>query len=504
MLRLVKIIIGGLSALFYNDCKGKSELAMKVNPLSFIRSKKGLAGLACVTLLVTAAFFIQDLSSRIRKITVLGEGVQTCYQRIHQSYTARVLGDTSAPYLEKSFLSSTQDCLADTTAYFEQHLGSFLTGGVTLLNDVNELTHAFHEKLSGLEGNPENVVVSVLGRRFERVETKKDEFLEKLEAVSSKAMASYSSLKWSFFLLIGLVSFFFMGELWNNWSLATSNEELEGEANRLLHDPTADSEKVGTLLTEALENNGLPQCALLVNGTARQAAAAAKSKKTEEVTTEDLIGRPVPVYGKSKEEVEAQIDAIWDESITANPGLPTGAPIPAVPSVSLNESLGNTLELLSSRFVTSAVTLDTNVPNGMRANGTEEEIQQIIYLLLNQSLSSCELGDRESHISINGKSLGSTTFLTIFDSGAGFSKEFMEFNKGLTKDCPNDCKDLLVVKEFAKDLKADLSFENLMGSTGDVVGAKIQIALRSPAKEEGKRLVSLKKGKKKDLEASLS
>lgn len=473
---------------------------MKVNPVNFIQNKKGLAGLVCVTLLIAAGFFIQNLSNRIRQITVLGEGVQTCYQRIHQTYTARVLGDKSAPYLQEGFLTSTQDCLADTTAYFESHLQSFLTGGLTLLNDVNSLTDEFHGKLAGLEGNPENVVASVLGRRFERLETKKDEFLDRLEGLSGKAMASYSSLKWSFFLLIGLVSFFFLGELWNNISLANSNEDLENRAQDLLHDPTVQAEQVETLLTEALENNGLPKTALLVNGTARQ------NKPTDnDIGTVDLAGKPVPVYGKSKEEVEAQIDAMWDDK---QPGLPEGAPIVATnepESVSFNDVLGNTLELLSSRFVTSAVTLDTNVPQGLRVFGTEEEIQQVIYLLLNQNLKSCEGSKQATHISVNAKTLGSTVFLTVFDSGAGFTKEFLDFNRGLSSECPEESRDLLVVKEFAKELKSDLTFENLLGSGGDVVGSKIQIAMRSPGKKEsGKKLVSLKKGKKRDLEASFS
>ena len=80
MLRLVKINIGGLSSLIYNECKGKGNLTMKVNPVNFIQNKKGLAGLVCVTLLITAGFFLQNLSNRIRQISVLGEGVQTCYQ----------------------------------------------------------------------------------------------------------------------------------------------------------------------------------------------------------------------------------------------------------------------------------------------------------------------------------------------------------------------------------------------------------------------------------------
>lgn len=470
---------------------------MKVNPVSFIQNKKGLAGLVCVTLLITAAVFIQNLSSRIRQITVLGEGVQTCYQRIHQTYTARILGDTSAPYLEESFLSSTQECLADSMSYFEAHLEGFLTGGVTLLNEVNELTHEFNTKLASMEGNPENVVASVLGRRFERLETKKDEFLERLEGLSGNALASYSSLKWSFFLLIGLVSFFFIGELWNSFSLARNNEELEGRAQDMLHDPSIKAEQVETFLTEALESNGLPRCALLVNGSARQN----KKAVTQEELPKEVTLKAVPVLGNTQEEINAQADAIWDmpETVITNDVVQPEA-------VSLNEVLTNSLELLSSRFVTSAVSLDTNVTTDLSVFGNEEEVEQIIYLLLNQTIKNCDNCERESHLSINAKNLGSTVFLNLFDSGKGFSKDFLDFNRGLSADCPEDSRDLLIVKEFAKELKADLTFENLQGSNGDIVGSKVQVAFRSPGKEEksGRRLVSLKKGKKRDLEAALS
>ena len=507
MLRLVKINIGGLRSLIYNDCNEKRLLTMKVNPVNFFKNKKALAGMLCVGLLVTASFFIQNLSNRIRQITVLGEGVQTCYQRIHQSYTARVLGDLSAPYLEQSFLTSTGDCLADTMSFYEANLDGFLTGGVSLLNQVNSLTDEFHSKLDGLEGNPENIVVSVLGRRFEKLEIKKDEFLEKLEAVSGKAMASYSSLKWSFFLLIGLVSFFFIGELWNSWNLSEANQDLELKAQDLLQDPGATASNATALITEALELNGLPKTALLVNGSARL-----ENDTNQPINeTADFAGKPVPVLSQNKEVINAQIDALWNQpDQTVQPGLPAGAPPVATNepvSVSLDEILSNTLELLSSRFVTSAITVDMNIAGELRVYGEEEEIEQILYLLLNQNIRSCEgiVGPRGAHLSLNAKVLGNSTFLSLFDSGSGFSKDFLDFNRGLSSECPEEYKDLLIVKEFAKALKADLSFENLLGSDGKIAGGKVQIAFRAPGNElPKKRLVSLRKGKKRDLEASFS
>ncbi|MFT6069909.1 MAG: hypothetical protein ACJAT2_000923 [Bacteriovoracaceae bacterium] len=477
---------------------------MKVNPVNFFKNKKALAGMLCVGLLVTASFFIQNLSNRIRQITVLGEGVQTCYQRIHQSYTARVLGDLSAPYLEQSFLTSTGDCLADTMSFYEANLDGFLTGGVTLLNEVNSLTDEFHNKLGGLEGNPENIVASVLGRRFEKLETKKDEFLEKLEAVSGKAMASYSSLKWSFFLLIGLVSFFFLGELWNSWNLSQANNELEEQAEDMLQDPGVSAQNVEALITSALELNGLPKTALLVNGSVR---VESESLPAEELRN-DIAGKPVPVLSQNKEAINAQIDEIWNQP--AQPGLPKGAPQVATnepESVSLDDILSNTLELLSSRFVTSAITVDMNISEELKVYGGEEEIQQVIYLLLNQNIRSCEGLDSgvAGHLSLNAKILGNSTFLSLFDSGNGFSKEFLDFNRGLTSVCPEEYKDLLIVKEFAKSLKADLTFENLLGSDGKVAGGKTQIAFRAPGVSlPKKRLISLRKGKKRDLEASFS
>lgn len=471
---------------------------MKVNPVSFLKNKKGLAGLTCIALLVTAAIFIQGLSGRIRMITVLGEGVQTCYQRTHQTYTARVLGDLGAPYLEQSFLSSTQECLADSMSYFEAHLAPFLTGGVTLLNEINDLTHEFNKKLNGMEGNPEGVVASVLGRRFERLETKKDEFLERLENLSGKALASYSSLNWSFFLLIGLVSFFFIGELWNALSLGRLNADLEKKALSFLHDPKAKAEQIGELLTEALETNGLKSCSLLVNGTVRQVKELSSSILQEELPT--LKVRPVLAAGPL--ELDAQIDKMWNAPESAIKKEEREQDL----SVSFNEVLGNTLEILSSRFVTSAISLDINIPNNIRVNGSDEEIQQVVYLLLNQVIKSCEGSDKESSLSIDVKTLGNTVFFTLLDSGIGFSKEFLEFNRGLSPNCPDTSRDLLIVREFAKELNADLSFENLLASDGGVVGSKVQVALRSPGEslESGRRLVSLKKGKKKDLEASFS
>ncbi len=477
---------------------------MKVNPVNFFKNKKALAGMLCVGLLVTASFFIQNLSNRIRQITVLGEGVQTCYQRIHQSYTARVLGDLSAPYLEQSFLTSTGDCLADTMSFYEANLDGFLTGGVTLLNEVNSLTDDFHNKLGGLEGNPENIVASVLGRRFEKLETRKDDFLEKLEAVSGKAMASYSSLKWSFFLLIGLVSFFFLGELWNSWNLLQANNELEVQAEDMLQDPGASAQNVEALITSALELNGLPKTALLVNGSARIENEVLPTEKLRN----DVAGKAIPVIGQNKEAINAQIDAIWNQP--AQPGLPKGAPQVATnepDSVSLDDILSSTLELLSSRFVTSAITVDMNISEELKVYGEEEEIQQVIYLLLNQNIRSCEGLDSgtRAHLSLNAKILGNSTFLSLFDSGKGFSKEFLDFNRGLTSACPDEYKDLLIVKEFAKSLKADLTFENLLGSDGNIAGGKTQIAFRAPGLAlPKKRLISLRKGKKRDLEASFS
>ena len=55
----------------------------------------------------------QENSEKIKRLTNFDSGMQTCFSRVNQTYTASMLADSSSNYLTQNFQNFTEECFAE-------------------------------------------------------------------------------------------------------------------------------------------------------------------------------------------------------------------------------------------------------------------------------------------------------------------------------------------------------------------------------------------------------
>ena len=106
--------------------------------------------MATLSIASVVSFCLCDYyNGKMTKLSTLEEGVSTCFTRLNQSYTAKMLGDGASVHLNASFRESTQECFSDVISYGEKTVR--LPGKTVLgkLNAMSTQTYWFQQKLSG-------------------------------------------------------------------------------------------------------------------------------------------------------------------------------------------------------------------------------------------------------------------------------------------------------------------------------------------------------------------
>ena len=107
----------------------------------------------------TLSFYLSDhYTRRWSKNIVLEEGLNTCFSRLNNSYTAHLLGDTTSLALSPSFLGETEQCFSDVIAYSEKAQASWSREVVAPVNAISTETFRLHQKLGDAEPGTSEVM----------------------------------------------------------------------------------------------------------------------------------------------------------------------------------------------------------------------------------------------------------------------------------------------------------------------------------------------------------
>lgn len=101
------------------------------------------------------SFCLSDYYTRTwSKGVIVEEGIDTCFSRLHQSYTAYLLGDQTSLALSPSFQGETEHCFSDVITYSEKNLGIQSEEIEGHIHSVNAETYRLHRRLQDptLEG----------------------------------------------------------------------------------------------------------------------------------------------------------------------------------------------------------------------------------------------------------------------------------------------------------------------------------------------------------------
>lgn len=471
--------------------------------------------------LVSLSTTLQNNTTKVKDITSLQEGMQTCFTRVHNTLTARLMGSLESKYLSKGFTSLTEECFGETVSYYE----ALNVGALAALDDLNTLAndiHWFHEKASNsisgssLTGeNPENVLISLITGRYEKLESRRDSVIEKLNNEKRAIVKGQSDLKNIFYVLVGLLPLLILLDFISTRSKQQMVSEIEKEGEILLQNENVSIETVMPLVKRVLSGINGPNLTksieILLAKVKAERRLSPLARPAEKEVTQQSIEEEVSNTSSTKNEIpakghfllsEQQIEKLWKENEDLTDAALDDDYATPGDVVSAEAVLGSVVDLVSSKIFTMGINLDID-SEAVYVKAEREALEQVFYHVLMNSISSYSHDDPNKYLSITMRKLGGTLLIDFFDSGREFGKEFLKHAAGLGTSSAAQ-SDLSVALGLIDDVDGKLSFENVASEDGSrVIGRKVQVVLNVFTANTGKRVTKVEKGTKKEILAKM-
>jgi len=468
------------------------------------QSKSTLAKMALLGVLVFTTYNIQENSNKIKKLSTFDSGMQTCYGRVNQTYTAKLLEDVESNYLTQGFQTLTEECFAESVITLEDNFKTELAGAVKKMNNLASQVHWFHE---GLTSSSENKLTTNEGKdfgsRFETIENQKDEILEEADVLKNKVTNELNSKKNIFYATSTLLVVLMVLEYLSNTKRRISNNAREIEAEReLIDNGGVNSVKVGEIVRSALEQNELINCAKLFNNYYVQSTF---EKSVKGKTKSSLDNLTVPQNQASEQSTVEKIEKIWnDDSMALNidNGMSVKNNIQNSLDLNLDQNISKVIDHLAEKLFSKGIQLEVNVDEKLSVLGTEEALEQILFHALQFAVSSTGSNLSAKKIGINAIKLGDLIALDINNSGSGFNADVLKAKVGLETAQSGLDLDLQICQSLVNEIGGKMQFDNRIDQSGTVTGARIKLILKAGDNRTAK-LVDLKKGSKKELLAQM-
>lgn len=475
--------------------------------LSVFKSKRGAAGFAFAVVAFSSAFFLDHVGSSRQLTTTLQSGLQTCFQRIHQSYTAKVIGGGSGAYLDSQFTGLTEECLGEAKTIFENRFAGVLVGTERLMNNLTTDVHWFHETITKSDGTPADVVIANAGGRFEKIEKLKDEIMDNLY----RASEGFESTAWWMMVVFSLSSFaslLFMGlEGIRVFKEASQHDALEEEALDTLSEGLAmNMDNAGTIIKRALDQKDLRVCSELFDFyNERQLHMKAQGIRTPSV---DVAGTSTfMTAGVNARDIET----IWNEADTQeqiqkpleSTWVPTSVLAPEEDKIiHLDAVLAAIVNRASDKLFSKGLNVQLDVKEDVYIEGESELVEQVIFHSINFALANVSADKSgRSKLTLSLRALGPMAAFEVVFTGNGIKKEALDALNGLSRANAGADISLSIISELMKETGGRFVAENTDG------GSKLKLIFSSifanmdARSDEAptKRVDKVIKGTKKDI-----
>lgn len=471
---------------------------------NLLQNKRSIAGLFLLAALVMTTYEIQENSGRIKKLTNFESGMQTCFTRVNQTYTAKMLGEVSSEYLTQNFQNLTEECFAEGILNVEDSFKAEMSLVAKKLSTLASNVHWFHEDIlspGSARAISENAETRDVGARFEKIETTKDEILESGEVYKGEISEALSRQKSFFYVSATFLVILMFSEYMSNTRRRLSNLAREKEAQaELLDNEGAGSVKVGEIIRAALEQNELFNCSKLFSNFHAQQLFDKSFKNKNKFSLEELV---TPIGGRSTAAVNESIDKIWnDDSIGLSADKLEGK---MLQDLNLENMSSSVIDLLAEKLFSQGVQLDVKIPENLMIKGRPEELEQTLYHLINYAINSTYADSKdtkEKSISIFAHRLGDIVAFDLIHSGAGFDEEILKQRVGISHSGKALDVDLQICQTLLTEIDAKIQLDNKINQNGVITGGRVKIIFKSGVNEA--RLVDLKVGRKKDILATIN
>lgn len=427
-------------------------------------------------------YYGQTNFTKMAQTQTIQSGIGTCFSRVTQSFTAMMIGQTTSVYLRPQFMNTTGDCFSEVNKIFKVNLANF-DGASKTLNKMISDSHWFHEKLGklkGLNSSQRNLDLSNSNiiDKYINLEQTKDElagFLEERYAASKTIAEAATKGALAFFLVMVAVSAYY---LVSRVRVLRKLEAVERRAGELRTE--SEVAEVERLISDALKLTDLAET--------RQLFLEFRSDLATISTSTPIVIAP---------EQNVEVATITVES-------------------NVSECFSVALAGIQNKAFTHGVIVDFDLDDSLTVLAQRESFEQLIYNVLDFSIDSSTKHNQGRKVTVRTKGLGNTALIKFTINGHCLNSSELDYFARTDLDQSEVGVNLALVKEFITDLNGEISLKNKFKTEGDLVSSEIEITIArgvdteasvdvddpitTPSvNEDSSRLVSVVKGKKRDL-----
>lgn len=351
---------------------------MKVQIKKLFQGRNSIVPILSLAALATISFWMTGQSRTVQKLSNFQYGLNTCFARVAQTYTAKLLGGNNTAYLNENFMATTSECFGESMRI----LGSVAkaTEAQASLGELNNNITEFYAKIGEFESvmnlNPEKVVLSSLGVCFSKLENAKDDVLDEVESQKNSLIAGLKQSSMYLYLFAFLSPFFVLLQFFYERRTEVEVNEIEGEAtNRLKSEDIGQTTEVVKLVKRALAVQGFEATSELMDtfgareqlaGRAPQPVKGISKKERRRRKNKNRKERNIVEIAdtSSQSKYNEQIDRIWAdgaEEKTATKPAPRTEKAQEIPHVSIEEVATKCLDTLSAKIFTQGIKLDVEI-----------------------------------------------------------------------------------------------------------------------------------------------
>jgi hypothetical protein len=450
-----------------------------------ILTTKFFGAMAAVSLisLIAISNTGNSLGSNQSAIYKMASGINICFQRVNQTFTALMLKDLSSDFIKNDFKNTTGECFSQLSAA----LGGVLSADSEVNTQMNNLisdVHWFGQKATrvaklakddGIDLFQSNII-----GKYEQLESLKMDIEEGILTSAdninkSKTLAMVAMILSQLTLLFSIIGLFMK--------------------KKLVSKGMADVEKLVANSETKIEDHILSEKAL------KRLFGALDIPKTESFILKYFNTIIEENYRIKDHLIKAntlgerfEISELESDSTKMSTEL-------QAEDCDFNHSLNTVIERVKEKAFNHGIIIDVNVKDQFHIKSNKEALDQFLFYMLSFAMDSSLDHNQGRKVIITGKPLGGIAYCKVKISGHAFTNEEFAIINGKEPERDTNIH-LVLLKELIADSSARLAVKNKNNPSGGTVESEMEIIFdRSQISAETAKpsRINVLKGTKKEL-----
>ena len=447
---------------------------------NFRLSSKMLIAIGCVSLISILGFSLlgQNLASKQTQLYQMANGLNICFQRVNQSFTALMIRDFSSDFMTKDFRNTTSDCFSEVSGSLSAK--ALMTKSFkTKLNNIMSDTHWFSEKIDRVvdlsESQQMDLSQSNIINKYVEIEQIKNSLEEGMIAEADRTGQGRTLLTvgLTLSLLLMCASFFIL--FLKRKILLKEVRSIEDEVSRTLgeRDSHLLAQRIFKKLFSVLE---IPKTQSFV--------IDYHSKLMEEnfKMQDHLVKTNAEGFQPDEREVldVEKLTRIYEK-------------------VDFNQAVSMVIDKMKVKAFNHGIVVDTDIHDDFVVNSESESLNQLIFSILNYSMESSLNHNEGRRIEIKGKPLGSIAYCKFKIAGFCFDESDLAVLNG---EAPTDDTNvnLAILSELIDDANVKLAVKNRHNAKLGRLESEIELIFERATAKKTSRVV---KGNKQEIKQML-